>query len=415
MGLALGYFLSKRGELVEIFEADDRVGGMSAIFDFGGLPIERYYHFVCGPDRDLFRILDELGLSEKLRWTYTRMGFYFRRQLHEWGNPKGLLAFPHLDLKTKLRYAAHVMRTKNIRKWAPFDKLEASEWLRSWLGDNGYEVLWRFLFEKKFYDLSYPISAAWVASRIRRIALSRKSIFKEQMGYLEGGSEVLLDKLCGKIEGSGGKIHLNMPVRKVLIENGKVRGIATDDGEKAFDAVFSTVPLPYLPDLAPSLPPAYLDKVRKIQNVGVVCVILKLKYPFTGNFWLNINNPDIEIPGLIEYSNLRPVGESILYAPFYMPPTHPKWARPEEDFVAETIRCLEKIRPDFKPDWVVEGRGFRYQYAQPICRPGLFDALPPMETGISGFFAADTTHSYPEDRSINESVRIAGILAEKVM
>ena len=47
MGLTVGYELLKKGYRVSIFEKDDSVGGMSASFDFNGLSIERYYHFVC--------------------------------------------------------------------------------------------------------------------------------------------------------------------------------------------------------------------------------------------------------------------------------------------------------------------------------------------------------------------------------
>ena len=50
-------------------------------------------------------------------------------------------------------------------------------------------------------------------------------------------------------------------------------------------------------------------RIAAIRNVGVVCVLLKLKRPFSRNFWMNINDRRIEIPGLIEYTNLNPLPE----------------------------------------------------------------------------------------------------------
>jgi protoporphyrinogen oxidase len=47
MGLAVAYQLARDGHQPVVFEADDRVGGMTAMFDFAGLQIERYYHFHC--------------------------------------------------------------------------------------------------------------------------------------------------------------------------------------------------------------------------------------------------------------------------------------------------------------------------------------------------------------------------------
>ena len=52
-----------------------------------GLKIERYYHFICKTDTPLFELLAELGLSDRLKWTDTRMGYYFDGHLYKWGTP----------------------------------------------------------------------------------------------------------------------------------------------------------------------------------------------------------------------------------------------------------------------------------------------------------------------------------------
>ena len=70
--------------------------------------------------------------------------------------------------------------------------------------------------------------------------------------------------------------------------------------------VVSTIPLPYLVKLAPDLPEDERAKVAAIVNIGVACAVFKLKHSITPNFWTNINDPDMGIPGLIEYSNLNP-------------------------------------------------------------------------------------------------------------
>ena len=53
----------------------------------------------------------------------------------------------------------------------------------------------------------------------------------------------------------------------------------------------------------------------------------------------------------------------------------------------------------------------RYEFAQTVCAPGFFDALPAMQSKVAGLLLADTSHCYPEDRSISESVRIGAELA----
>ena len=142
MGLIAAIELLKLGHQVDIYERDDRIGGMSASFDFDGLTIERYYHFICKTDAPLFALLDELGLSDKLKWTDTRMGYYYNGTLYKWGTPMALLGFPKLGLIAKLRYALQVMVTKNVSDWSALDKVSATDWLRKWLGKEGYDVLW---------------------------------------------------------------------------------------------------------------------------------------------------------------------------------------------------------------------------------------------------------------------------------
>ncbi|WP_188246531.1 FAD-dependent oxidoreductase, partial [Stenotrophomonas maltophilia] len=67
MGLAVAYQLARDGHQPVVFEADDRVGGMTASFDFDGMPIERYYHFHCTSDHEFLTVLDELGLGARMR------------------------------------------------------------------------------------------------------------------------------------------------------------------------------------------------------------------------------------------------------------------------------------------------------------------------------------------------------------
>src|ERR1700754_735008 len=103
MGLAVAYQLARDGHEPVIFEADDRVGGMTATFDFSGLRIERYYHFHCISDHAFLQMLDELGLAGKMHWTRTKMGYWFQGRLQAWGNPIALLRFRGLGLIAKIR------------------------------------------------------------------------------------------------------------------------------------------------------------------------------------------------------------------------------------------------------------------------------------------------------------------------
>jgi len=404
MGLAVAYQLAKDGHEPVVFEADDRVGGMTATFDFNGLEIERYYHFHCISDHAFLAMLSELNIEHKMHWVETKMGYWYQNRLQAWGNPLALFSFKGLGWVAKFRYGLHAFLSTKRDNWKPLDHVEASAWIRRWVGAEAYEVLWRRLFEYKFYDHAGNLSAAWIWSRIRRIGRSRYSLFKEKLGYLEGGSKILLNAMQAAIEANGGEFRLQCPASKVVIQDGKVIAVESIGRVETFDKVISTIPLPYVPRVMPDLPADVLAKFQAIKNIAVVCIIVKLTKPLTENFWLNINDPDMDIPGLVEYTNLQPLEQNIVYVPFYMPGEHPKFADSDEVFVQKVKRYLKKINPELQDRDFLDVRASRYRYAQPICDPLFLDKLPPVALPVKGLWVADTSYYYPEDRGISESI-----------
>lgn len=404
MGLAVAYQLARDGHHPIVFEADDRIGGMTASFDFSGLSIERYYHFHCISDHAFLSVLDELGIADKMQWVETKMGYWYQNQLQAWGNPVALLKFRGLSLVAKFRYGLHAFLCTKRNDWKPLDNVEASGWIKRWVGPEAWEVLWRRLFDFKFYNYSDNLSAAWIWSRIRRIGRSRYNLFKEKLGYLEGGSDTLLQAMKADIEKNGGEIRLKSPIKRVHIENGEVVGVETDGQVERFEKVISTIPLPYVPRLMPDLPSVIIERFNAVKNIAVVCVIVKLSKPLTENFWLNTNDPEMDIPGLVEYSNLRPLDKHIVYVPFYLPGEHPQFSDADEVFLEKVKRYLKKINPQLQEDDFIELRANRYRYAQPICEPEYLKTLPPVALPVKGLWVADTSYYYPEDRGISESI-----------
>lgn len=414
MGLAVAYQLTLEEHHPVVFEADDRVGGMTACFDFNGLDIERYYHFHCISDHAFLQVLGELGISDKMHWVETKMGYWYQSRLQPWGNPIALLKFRGLSFMAKFRYGLHAFLSTKRKNWHPLDKVEATAWIRRWTGEEAFDVLWRKLFDYKFYEYAEELSAAWIWSRIRRIGLSRYNLFKEKLGYLEGGSNTLLQALQSAIEAKGGEFRLKSPVSKVVIKDNKVLGIEFNKGQfDAFDKVISTVPLPYVPRIMPDLSSDVLAKFNSVKNIAVVCVIAKLSRAVTENFWLNTNDPEMDIPGLVEYTNLRPLNQHIVYVPFYMPGEHPKYAESDQAYFDKVKRYLKKINSSISDEDFIDIRASRYRYAQPICDPGFKDKLPPIALPVQGLWVADTSYYYPEDRGISESIDFGRNMAKE--
>jgi protoporphyrinogen oxidase len=414
MGLAAGYRAAKEGHSVDVIEAAPEPGGMAGHFDFGGLSLERFYHFACLSDHPTFELMQELGIADKMKWRKTTMG-YFDGRLHAWGDPISLLKYPGLTLYEKLRYGLFAFVCVRKNSWDAIEHESAKSWILRWCGPSIYERFWKPLFDYKFYGYAENISATWIWTRIRRIGRSRKSMLEEKLGYIEGGTLTLVNALMEGIKAHGGRVHLGTPALRVTSADGRVTGVQTEQQTFEADAVICTSPTPYVSAMVPDLPEDWKQKYDAIHNIGVICVIFKLAHMVTPHFWVNISAPGIEIPGVIEFSNLRDMGgDSIVYVPYYMPVTNEKFTWPDERLLAEAFECLQKINPLLKDTDVKDTKVARLRYGQPICEPGFAAKIPPIQTPIAGLQIADTCYYYPEDRGIAESVRLGSAMAKSL-
>ncbi len=414
MGLAAAYQAVCDGHQVKLLEASGEPGGMAAHFDFGGLSLERFYHFVCRSDYATLELLEELQIAHKMRWKETSMGFYSRGQLIPWGTPLSLLRVPQCSLLTKLRYGFFIFACMHRRDWPALETTDARSWITRWCGREGYERFWRSLLDYKFHQYADRISAAWIRSRIRRVGESRKSMMTEELGYLEGGSKTLVDALVEAVVARGCEIQLNCPVQELLIEENQITGVRTPDREWPAQHVISTMPIPYVPKLLASRDSSWKHAYERIRSMGVCCVVLKLRRSVSPHFWINIEDSSVEIPGVIEFSNLRELGSTVVYIPYYLPSDHPKFAQTSAAFIDESMQCLKKLNPEITHEDILDAAVFRLKHAQPVCEVGFASLLPPIQTPVRGLQIADTCFYYPEDRSIAESVRLGRNMARSL-
>ncbi len=418
MGLASAFDLLQDGHQVTIFETAPTPGGLAGSFDFGGVRVEKFYHFICGADRVYFRWLRRLGLHDRLRWRRTGMAMYYGGQLHPFGDPVSLLRFAPLSMAARIRYGLHMLSAQRRKDWKPLEDVPAREWLLRGEGEEPYRVIWEPLLRQKFGAETETISAAWIWSRVRRLGSSRRGLFQEWLGFVEGGSEVLVDALVQGVKAQGGVIRCNTPLEAIHLDDDWVSGVRAGGEEYPADALLSTIPLPILVRIGQNLPQDYLRSALDLGNIGVRCIVLKSKSPVTPYFWVNVNDEGLPIVGLIEYTNLNPPdgfrGHNLIYSPHYVSSTDPEYHRPDDEVFEETLQAIEQIRPGFDRGSVIDYRVFRAPYAQPVCPVGFSRRLAPIRTPVPNLVAGDTSHLLPHDRSISDSLALAERLTSAV-
>jgi protoporphyrinogen oxidase len=409
-GLVAAYELAKAGLAVTVMESSGKLGGLAASFVIeDGHEIEKYYHFICKPDRTYFQMLQELGIHDRLRWATTDMGLFYNGRLYTLGDPISVLLFPHLSIGDKLRFgwATLAAKVRPPLSWQELEGIPANEWLVREYGQRAYDILYRPLIEQKFRDYAHNISAAWMWARFYRSGNSRTLTLKERLGYLEGGSQLYVDALERALRRMGADIRTSATVQQVVVEGKRAKGVVLGGDMLPFDYVISTVPVPFACQFLESLQGAYFENLRQLKYIGAMVMLLRLQRRFSKYFWMNVSDARMDISGIIEYTNLNPCaylgGDSIIYVPQYLAAEHLLYHLPDEQLFELYCGYLAMINPEFERSWVRQYWVHRDRYSQPICQIGFSNHKPDMQTPIDNLYLTDSCQLHPDDRAISNS------------
>jgi len=418
-GLKAAHVLAKGGLAVTLLEHSSLLGGLAGSFDVQGVRIERYYHFICRGDDDLVATLAELGLEHRLHWRSSRMAYFVDGRLYPFLTPLELLRFRPLSLVDRIRAGVAVKLAQRMKE-EDLAPQKVTPWLKRMFGDEAYRVIWEPLLRFKFAEHVDEISAAWIWARMVRLSRSRASPWKEELGYLEGGSSTVLEALGADLRRRGHVVRLSAPVEQILIEGGRATGVRVGGETLPADVVVSTVTTSRFRKLTEDgLQGPFAEALDRIPTIGIFCLFLRLRRPVTPFFWVNTNDRRVPFAGMIEYTNLNPLpelgGDHILYVPQYMSADDPRYGQPDEEVLRRYSDALALVNPGFDPSWIRFHAVFRDRYAQPICRTDYRETTPSFATPVEGLYLTDSCQLHPHDRSISGSFGLGRQAAERAL
>ena len=430
-GLTAAYELVKRGQQVTVVEQDVQLGGQAGTFQTDGDLLERFYHHLFKSDSHIIELIREVGLESKLVWIESRTGYFHGGRIYPFVSPIDLLRFEPLGLLDRIRLGLIYLRLRKYRDWKSLESVTAKEWIARHGSQAIYDVLWGPLLRGKFAESAEEVSMTWLWGKVFLRGASRsKAMTKEQLGYIDGSFQVLIDALADRILRGGGEILAPARVDRIIIEDGRARGLkvrspaGTTSGSTSFsdipcDTVIATVSSPALLGMAPELTGDYADKLRKARYQTAVCAVLQMNQPLSHTYWLNIGDRSIPFVGVIEHTNFVPAqrygGTHIAYLTNYVSPSHPLFSKTDGELMEDYLPHLQKINPRFDKSWVRRFHVFRDTSGQPIVTTNYSSLVPDHRTPVDGLYLANTTQIYPEDRGTNYSVRLGRKIADIVM
>jgi protoporphyrinogen oxidase len=405
LGLTLALRLAEAGQRVSVVEREPVPGGLAAGFRVGEAWLEKFYHHLFRSDRAIIRLIRELGLGEGLVWRAPANPTLYGGRAYRLDSPLTLLRFSPLRLDERLRMAA-VMAYLKFLPPIGMEGKRAAPWIRRWMGEGPYRVVWGPMLRAKFGALAEEIALPWFWARVhdRSIAL----------GYIRGGFQLLYEALAARVRALGGEVCLGSEVRAVTPHDGRWL-VTTSKGSLTAERVVSTLPPRLTCRLVPDLPASYRDRYDWGRAYSAHCLILALDRPLTDGYWMNINDPGFPFMVLVEHTNFMPPedygGRYLVYLGNYRPPDDPLLSADKETVLQEFLPALARINPAFQPAWVTESWMFHAPYAQPIVTVDYREHIPPLTTPLPGLYQASMFQVYPHDRGQNYSVAMAERLA----
>lgn len=425
LGLAAAYELGLRGHQAQVFERAPFLGGQASTFEVGGGRLEKGYHHLFRSDKDIINLIHELGLGPKLHWIESKVGLFHGDRVWNFASPKDLLTFRPLGLLDRLRLGLVTLYLQKTRNWRRFEGVTAREWLEKRVGRRPYQVIWEPMLRGKFGKHYDEVSMAWLWGKIYLRVSSRERIWaKEKLGYPIGSFGEIFDVLDRKIREMGGEVHISAGVKRVVMEDGRARGLEVETPGSApeirqYDAVIATTPSYVFTRLVPPLPADYQKMLTGVTYLSAVLAILVLDRPLTSKYWLNIADRSMPFVGLIEQTNFVDPslygGKHIVYLTNYPATDEPIYQMSPEELLEEYLPHLPRINPDFDRSWIQEYHHHKVDAAQPIIGVNYSQRIPSNRTPIPGLYLANTTQIYPEDRGTNYSVKLGRQVARMVL
>ncbi len=413
-GLTAAYQLANKGYKVTLLESSSQLGGLGTYFKYGDKWIDKFYHCQMPSDNPLLKLIEDIGLKDKMYWKPTRMGFIVDGKRYAFNSPIDLLKFKPISFINRLRFGIVSIAIRYLGKGKDLDNLPIEKWFKKLYGKTIWDKILKQLFLSKFGDHAGNLPSLYIWQRLGR----EKN--KALRGYIDGGVKTIIDALETKIKELGGEIKTNTKVDRIEKTDNGINIITNNNSNIQSKWVISTIPIPTFVKAikGTNLENSFSDPQLTYQ--GVVNALFILKKPLDNYYWIPVVNSNTEFDGIVEMTELikkEQYGNN--YAVYVMKYCN----RNSELFIEENSQIAKRwkkqlisLYPDLNisDNDIIDIKIFKAPFVEPIYPLGYSKIKPNMKIKNANILLATSAQVYPNITSWNASCGLANNVVEQL-
>ncbi len=413
-GLTAAYSLAKEGKEVELFEAEESLGGLAGSYKEKkwDWPLEKYFHHYFTSDKYVKNLSAELGLEDKLFFKKVQTSVYSEGNIHPFDEPLDIMKYPNLSTFNKLRMGSVIFLLRLLPYLPFYDRFSAKSLFLSLIGQSAWQKIWQPLMENKFHQYTDEVAFSWLWARLKKRSA--------RLGYFEGGTAVLIDRLREEIKKEN-KIHLQTRITSIKKNENKWI-LSAEKKEFNADKVIIAIPLSQALKLIQTwkeLRDKNVSSWRELKTNGAMALVMRLEKKFLpgDSYWLNVLEKEFPFLVIVEQTNFVDAnkygGENIVYIGGYYPQENSTLRKDKEKVLEEFSPYLRRLNPSFE-NYLIDYQLFKYSDAQPIIPIGYSGIKPKISLISDQLFWATANHIFPWDRGVNYSIKLGKEVASKI-
>lgn len=365
-GLTIARLLNESGYEIEVYEKEDKIGGLCRseivqgfVYDIGG------GHVIYSKDKDVLKfMLDILGEENTVK-NIRNTKIFYKGNYVKYPFENGL---GDLQKEDNFECLVGYIKAEFVRQMGARPPENFKEWIYYHFG-KGIAEKFMLPYNEKIWKANLSeMSVDWVQGRVPHAPLEdvvRSSLNISTEGYThqslffypkEGGIQTFVELLVEPIRA---EVLLNAPVKSV-VKDGK-RWLVN---EKAYDKVISSIPIHNLIPLLRDVPQPVIDALYSLRFNSMVSFLIGIDEENISPYsWIYLpdedNGPCHKITYLSNYSpNNAPRGKSSILAEVTLKSEDK--IKIDEEFLVESLhrnKMLQKSKVEF-----VEHRKIDYAY-----------------------------------------------------